>query len=40
MHTKKTNIKNQVHFHYKDLIEPNKLQIRDIFIAKKSYENL
>ena len=35
MHTKKINIKNQVHYHYKNLIES-----KNVLINKKSYRNL
>ena len=40
MHTKKINIKNQVHCHYKNLIESKKLETRNVLINKKSYRNL
>ena len=40
MHTKKIYIKNQVHYHYKNLIESKKLENRNVLINKKSYRNL
>ena len=40
MHTKKIYIKNQVHYHYKNLIESKKLETRNVLINKKSYRNL
>ena len=40
MHTKKINTKNQVHYRYKDLIKPKKLDTRNIFIDKKGYKDL
>ena len=36
MHTKKINIKNQVHYHYESLSKPK----RNILINKKSYKDL
>ena len=40
MHTKKINIKNQVHYHYENLVKPKKSKTKCIFIDKKSYKNL
>ena len=40
IHTKKINIKNQVHPHYENLIKLKKIEARNIFIDKKSYEDL
>ena len=39
MHTKKFSIKNQIHYHYENLIKP-KLKTRKIFIHKKSYKDM
>ena len=38
-HTKKINIKNQVHYHYENLIKPRKTETKNIFIVKKSYKD-
>ena len=35
MHIKKYNIKNQVYYHYENLIEPKKLETKNILIDKK-----
>ena len=35
MHTKKINIKNQVHYHYENLIKPKNLETRNISVDKK-----
>ena len=40
MHTKKNNIKNQVHYDYKNLTEQKQLETRNILIEKKSYKDL
>ena len=40
MHTKQMNTKNQVHYRYKNLIKPKKIDTRNIFINKKSYKAL
>ena len=34
MHTKKINIKNQVHYHYENSIKPKKLETRNFFFKK------
>ena len=39
MHTKKINIKNQVHYHYENLINPKILETSNIFIDQKSYKD-
>ena len=33
------NIKNHVHYHYKHLIKPKRLETRNIFIDKKNYKS-
>ena len=40
MHTKETNIKNQVHYHDESLVKPKKIEIKNIFIDKKIYKDL
>ena len=40
MHTKKINIKNQVHQNYENLIKSKKLGTRNILIDKKSYKDM
>ena len=40
IHTKKLNIKNQVHYHYEYLIKTKKLGTRNILIDKKSFKDL
>ena len=40
IHTKKINIKNQIRYPYENLIKPKNLEIRNIFIDKKSYKVL
>ena len=40
MHTKKINVKNQVHNPYQNLIKPKKLGTRNIFIDKKGNKEL
>ena len=39
MHTKKINIKSQVHYHYENLIKPKILETSNIFIDHKSYKD-
>ena len=39
MHTKKINIKSQVHYHYENLIKPKEMETRNIFIDKKNYKD-
>ena len=36
MHTRETNIKNQVHYHYENLVKSKKLKTRSIIFDKKS----
>ena len=40
MHSKNINIKNQIHYHFENLIKPKKLETRNICIDKKIYKNL
>ena len=40
IHTKKINIKDKAHYDYENLIEPKKLETRNILIDKKSYKDL
>ena len=40
IHTKKINIKSQVHYHYENLIKPQKLETKNILIKKKIYKVL
>ena len=35
IHTKKINIKNQVQYHYENLVKPKKTETRNILIDKK-----
>ena len=39
MHTKKINIKNQVHYHYENLMKLKILETSNIFIDQKSYKD-
>ena len=40
IHTKKINIKNQVQYHYENLVKPKKTETRNILIDKKRYKDL
>ena len=40
MYTEKINIKNQVHYHYKKLIKPKKIETRNSFINKTNFKDL
>ena len=40
IHTKKINIKNEVHYHYENLVKPQKTEIINILIDEKSYKDL
>ena len=40
IHTKKINIKNEVHYHYENLVKPQKTEIINILIYEKSYKDL
>ena len=35
IHTKETNIKNQVHYYYERLVKPKKIEVENIFIDEK-----
>ena len=40
IHTKKINIKNEVHYHYEHLVKPQKTETINILIDEKSYKDL
>ena len=40
IHTKKINIKNQVQYHYENLVKPKKTETRNILIDKKRYKDV
>ena len=40
IHTKKINIKNQVQYHYENLVKPKKTETRNILIDKKRCKDL
>ena len=36
MHSKKIDVKNQVHYFYENIIKPKKIDTRNVFIDDKS----